>query len=213
MVDTEGGRVYPPSRDRLAFPEFYVEHDRQQAGGDLRGDGHGHARGSPTGDAPQLTKKYFITGPLEYDDTALQRDIANFKRTLDGVDVVDAFLPVVAPASAYWLENEHYASEEEFVFALADVLHQEYKAHRRRRASCSRSTTPCCSTSTTRSSPSGGSVEDYRRWAELRVEALNHALEGIPEDRVRYHVCFGSWHGPHVFDPPLARRDRPRAAA
>ena len=50
----------------------------------------------------------------------------------------------------------------------------------------------------------GGSVEDYRRWAELRVEALNHALTGLPEDRVRYHVCFGSWHGPHVFDPPLA---------
>ena len=50
----------------------------------------------------------------------------------------------------------------------------------------------------------GGSVEDYRRWAELRVEALNHALRGLPEDRIRYHVCWGSWHGPHVFDPPLA---------
>jgi 5-methyltetrahydropteroyltriglutamate--homocysteine methyltransferase len=49
----------------------------------------------------------------------------------------------------------------------------------------------------------GGSVDDYRRWAELRVEATNHALRGIPEDRVRYHVCHGSWHGPHVFDPPL----------
>ena len=49
----------------------------------------------------------------------------------------------------------------------------------------------------------GGSLEDYRRWAELRVEATNHALSGIPEERVRYHVCHGSWHGPHVFDPPL----------
>jgi hypothetical protein len=43
----------------------------------------------------------------------------------------------------------------------------------------------------------------YREWAELRVEALNHALRGIPEDRVRYHVCFGSWHVPHVADAPL----------
>ena len=49
----------------------------------------------------------------------------------------------------------------------------------------------------------GGSWEDYRKWAELRVEALNRALEGLPEDRVRYHVCWGSWHGPHQFDPPL----------
>jgi len=47
-------------------------------------------------------------------------------------------------------------------------------------------------------------VEDYRRWAELRVEATNHALRGVPEERVRYHVCYGSWHGPHAFDPPLA---------
>jgi 5-methyltetrahydropteroyltriglutamate--homocysteine methyltransferase len=50
----------------------------------------------------------------------------------------------------------------------------------------------------------GGSVEDYRRWAELRVEALVHALRGLPEERIRYHVCFGSWHGPHAYDPPLA---------
>jgi 5-methyltetrahydropteroyltriglutamate--homocysteine methyltransferase len=51
---------------------------------------------------------------------------------------------------------------------------------------------------------SGGSIDDYRRWASLRIEALNHALTGIPAERIRYHVCFGSWHGPHAFDPPLA---------
>ena len=50
----------------------------------------------------------------------------------------------------------------------------------------------------------GGSWDDYRKWAQLRVDALNHALRGLPEDRVRYHVCWGSWHGPHVYDPPLA---------
>ena len=49
----------------------------------------------------------------------------------------------------------------------------------------------------------GGSLDDYRKWAQLRVDALNHALRGLPEDRVRYHVCWGSWHGPHVYDPPL----------
>ncbi len=50
----------------------------------------------------------------------------------------------------------------------------------------------------------GGSVDDYRAWAELRVDAPNHALAGIPEERIRYHVCCGSWHVPHAFDPPLA---------
>ena len=70
-----------------------------------------------------------------------------------------------------------------------------------RRASCCRSTTRCsptCSTISSQQSP-----KKYRDWAELRVEALNHALEGIPEDRIRYHICFGSWHVPHVADAQL----------
>jgi 5-methyltetrahydropteroyltriglutamate--homocysteine methyltransferase len=49
----------------------------------------------------------------------------------------------------------------------------------------------------------GQSYDEYRRWAQLRVDALNHALRGLPEDRIRYHICFGSWHGPHAYDPPL----------
>ena len=201
MVDTEGGRVYPPSRDRIAVPDFYVGHDRQQAEEIFEVMGMVMPE-EPDGDSPQLTKKYFVTAPLEYDNTALQRDIANFKQTLEGVEVVDAFMPVVAPASAYWLENEHYATEEEFVFALADVLHQEYKGIVD--AGFLLQVDDAVLLHEYDSILSlGGSVEDYRRWAELRVEALNHALSGLPEDRVRYHVCFGSWHGPHVFDPPL----------
>ena len=138
-----------------------------------------------------------------YDSSALQRDITNFKQALDGVDVVDAFLPVVAPASAYWLDNEHYATEEEFVFALADVLHEEYKAIVD--AGFLLQVDDAVLVHEYDSILSlGGSLEDYRRWAELRVEAPNHALSGIPEERVRYHVCHGSWHGPHVFDPPLS---------
>ena len=201
MVDTEGGRVYPPSRDRIAFPDFYVGHDRQQAEEIFEVMGMVMPE-EPDGDSPQLTKKYFVTAPLEYDNSALQRDIANFKQTLEGVEVVDAFMPVVAPASAYWLENEHYANEEEFVFALADVLHQEYRGIVD--AGFLLQVDDAVLLHEYDSILSlGGAVEDYRRWAELRVEALNHALSGLPEDRVRYHVCFGSWHGPHVFDPPL----------
>jgi 5-methyltetrahydropteroyltriglutamate--homocysteine methyltransferase len=145
---------------------------------------------------------WVCTGPLTYDRTAIERDIANLSAAMEGHPDTRAFLPVVAPASAYWLSNEYYADDEEFVFALADALAEEYRAivdgglllqvddavlmHE-------------CDTIMSR----GGSFEDYRRWAELRVRALNHALRGIPEERIRYHVCFGSWHGPHAFDPPL----------
>jgi 5-methyltetrahydropteroyltriglutamate--homocysteine methyltransferase len=201
MVETEGGRVYPPSRDRLAFPEFYVEHDRQQAAEAFEQMGMVLPDASQEG--PQLTRRFFVTGPLQYDPSALQRDIANFKGSLGGVEVADAFLPVVAPASAYWLDNEHYSSEEEFVFALADVLHEEYKGIVD--AGFQLQVDDAVLVHEYDSILSlGGSIEDYRRWAELRVEATNHALRGLPEERVRYHVCHGSWHGPHVFDPPLA---------
>ncbi len=200
LVPLEGESILPPSRDRLAFPEFYAEHDAAHAR-DVKSrvqvDDDGRAAPSTAG------RYWFCTGPIEYDPAALERDIARFRAALETVDVVDTFLPVVAPASVYWLRNEYYATEEELVFAVADALHEEYKAivdagfllqvddavllHEYDSILAR-----------------GGSVDDYRRWAELRIEALNHALAGIPEERVRYHVCFGSWHGPHVFDPALA---------
>jgi 5-methyltetrahydropteroyltriglutamate--homocysteine methyltransferase len=199
FVPAEGANILPPSRDRLAFPEFYAEHDAEfarQVGDRLR-------LGEQAGAATPMKKEWVCTGPITYDPAALQRDIAHLRAALDGVEAVDAFLPVVAPASVYWLRNEHFATDEEFVFAVADALHEEYRAiveagfllqvddavlmHEYDSVLAL-----------------GGSVEDYRRWASLRVDALVHALRGIPEERVRYHVCFGSWHGPHVYDPPLA---------
>ena len=195
----EGGGRLPPSRDREAFPEFYAQHDAGLARDlvDLVGTAEAEAGSNNKG------KVWVCTGPIVYDGAALHRDVAHFRRALAGVAATDAFMPVVAPASVYWLENEYYPSDEEFVFAIADALHHEYKAivdagfllqvddavlmHEYDSILAL-----------------GGTVEDYRRWAELRVEALNHALAGIPEERIRYHVCFGSWHGPHAFDPPLA---------
>jgi 5-methyltetrahydropteroyltriglutamate--homocysteine methyltransferase len=201
MVETEGGRIYPPSRDRLAYPDFYVEHDRQQA--EEAFESMGMVMPETGEDGPHLTRRYFCTGPLVYNSSALERDIANLKQALAAVDAVDTFLPVVAPASAYWLDNEHYESEEAFVFALADVLREEYT--RIVEAGFLVQVDDAVLVHEYDSVLSeGGSIEDYRKWAELRVEATNHALSGIPEDRVRYHVCYGSWHGPHAFDPPLA---------
>ena len=82
------------------------------------------------------------TGPLRYDPTAVERDIANLRAAVASADVVDTFLPVVAPASAYWLVNEYYASEEEFVFAWPTSWPRS-TATSSTRASCSRSTMPC----------------------------------------------------------------------
>jgi 5-methyltetrahydropteroyltriglutamate--homocysteine methyltransferase len=199
MVPVAGANILPPSRDRQAFPEFYAEHDAafaKEVQTQLK-------LPDPAEGTEAVARMWFCTGPIEYDSSALQRDIANLRAAVGGVSVVDAFLPVVAPASVYWLSNEYYASEEEFVFAVADALREEYRGIVEAGFLLQVDDAVLVHEYDSILSE-GGSVEDYRRWAQLRVDATNHALEGIPEDRVRYHVCHGSWHGPHVFDPPLA---------
>jgi 5-methyltetrahydropteroyltriglutamate--homocysteine methyltransferase len=204
MVPVADGNILPPSRDRIAFPDFYAEHDAEfarQVVNQMR-----ILVGEPdeeTGEpATPQAKRWFCTGPITYDTAALQRDIANFRAALEGLDVTDAFLPVVAPASVYWLDNEYYSSDEEFVFAIADALHEEYSGIVDAGFLVQVDDAVLLHEYDSVLSV-GGSVDDYRSWAELRIEALNHALRGIPEERVRYHVCYGSWHGPHVYDPPL----------
>jgi len=203
LVLEKGVTVMPASRDRLAFPGAYAEIDALEeqstrnstlaAGGALPEDG------AP----PGLSVSWVVTGPLRYDRSALDRDIANLKSALDRHPGASGFLPVVAPASTYWLFNEYYADDEEFMFALADALHEEYQAIVDSGLMLQVDDAVLMHEADTIMSK-GGSWEDYRRWAELRVRALNHALEGIPEEHVRYHVCWGSWHGPHAYDPPLA---------
>jgi 5-methyltetrahydropteroyltriglutamate--homocysteine methyltransferase len=111
---------------------------------------------------------------------------------------------VIAPG---WLDhfifNEYYKSDEDYIFALADALRDEYRAvvdagfDPADRRSGPRATGGTCSSPRCR-------VEDYvERFAKLRIEAVNHALKGIPQDRVRYHLCWGSWHGPHTHDLPI----------
>jgi 5-methyltetrahydropteroyltriglutamate--homocysteine methyltransferase len=193
----------PPSRDRQHFPGAYAQLDaldtaattasNRAAAGD---DGEPRTGGMVT---------WACTGPMSYDRTALDRDIRNFKAALGEAGVspgAGVFLPVVAPASAYWLRNEYYKSDEDFVYAVADVLHEEYKGIIDAGFLLQVDDAVLMHEADSILS-AGGSWEDYRKWAELRVEALNHALAGLPEDRIRYHVCFGSWHGPHAYDPPL----------
>ncbi|HEY1777986.1 MAG TPA: cobalamin-independent methionine synthase II family protein [Solirubrobacteraceae bacterium] len=186
----------PPSRDREAFPGFYREHDEMV-------DRARREAAAKRGESDQVQSHHWVcTGPLTYDPTAVERDIANLRAAAGSVEVTDLFLPVVAPASAYWLANEYYATDEEFVWAVADVLAEEYRhiveAGILLQVDDAVLMHECDSVLAT-----GGSFADYRRWAELRIEALNHALSGLPRDRIRYHVCWGSWHGPHAYDPPL----------
>jgi len=141
---------------------------------------------------------------MTYDRTAIDRDLVNFKVALEGAgkDISETFMPVVAPASAYWLANEHYRTDEEFVYALADVLHEEYQAIIESGAFLQVDDAVLMHEADTMLSR-GQSWEDYRAWARLRVEALNHALRGLPAERIRFHLCWGSWHGPHTTDIPL----------
>ena len=142
------------------------------------------------------------TGPIAYRDHGpLDRAIANLKEAVAQSQPLEAFMTAVAPAStAYDGVNEYYPNERDYVFAIADALREEYVAIHQAGLIVQVDDAVLANMydALTRQSP-----ERYREWAELRVEALNHALEGIPEDRIRYHVCFGSWHLPHISDAPL----------
>jgi 5-methyltetrahydropteroyltriglutamate--homocysteine methyltransferase len=169
-------------------------------GRDLERFGQVIAREMPTALTGRPTEA--CVSPIEYSGhSAIRRAIANFQEALKGVNVVEAFLTAVAPAStAYDGVNEFYPSDKDYIFALAEALRQEYlEIHN----SGLLLQVDDAVLANMYDHYVEQSPEKYRQWAGLRIEALNHALEGIPEDRVRYHVCFGSWHVPHLADAPL----------
>ncbi len=162
---------------------------------------------------PELVEKEFGTTPgsiivylcnaaIEYRDAGpIERDCANLRAALQGQNATEAFITAVAPASAVFNGvNEFYPNERDYIFALADALRQEYLRIVQAGfvVQVDDAVLANMYDHLVQQSP-----QHYRSWAELRVEALNHALRGIPEDRVRYHVCFGSWHLPHISDAPL----------
>lgn len=141
-------------------------------------------------------------GPIWYRDREpIRRTIDNFQAALRAASIEEGFLTAVAPAStAYDGVNEYYPSEKAYVYAIADALREEYLAIHKAGLLLQVDDAVLANMydDLVQTSP-----QHYREWANLRVEALNHALEGIPEERIRYHVCFGSWHVPHVADAPL----------
>jgi 5-methyltetrahydropteroyltriglutamate--homocysteine methyltransferase len=189
-----GGQVLR-GKDFTDFAEFYADAARAQA---LWYMPDGRLR------TPVAPVQWVCTSPITYTgQTALQRDIDNLVGALQGVQVAEAFLPVAAPASVEpGRVNEHYASEEEFVYALADALKVEYDSIVKA-GLLLQVDDAFISYNYDRFFAEWNSTSDYLKHCELRIEALNHALRDVPEDRVRYHICWGSWHGPHSTDVPL----------
>jgi 5-methyltetrahydropteroyltriglutamate--homocysteine methyltransferase len=178
-----GFRPGTPGADRTRFKEFYAELDVRE----------------PMANAKMVA----CIGPVKYiGQDILRRDIDNFKAALKGVKVEEAFMPVVAPSSVLPdRKDEYYKGEEEWLSAVTAAMRTEYRTivdagfilqidDARAATAFDRMVPP-------------GTFEEYRRWLAKFVESLNHALAGIPEDRVRYHVCWGSWPGPHVSDVAL----------
>jgi len=160
-------------------------------------------RGRGYGAAPAPVTHMECTGPLVYaGHAAVQADIQNLRAALQQHPAPDAFLPAIAPgAIEHWLTNRHYPNDEAFLFAIADALHAEYQAIVD--AGFRLQIDDPDLADGWQIYPSM-SVADYQRHAALRIEALNHALRGIPADRVRLHMCWGSYRGPHKYDIPLA---------
>ena len=173
------------SRDRRRFADAYREIE-------------GGAQGGTT-----LMANSMCTGPITYrGSAAVQTDIANFKAALEGQRFEEAFIPAVAPGTIELQRaNHYYRTEEEYLWALADAMKTEYRTIVDA-GFVLQIDDPRMVTEYDSMDPPP-SPEEYRRFATVRIEALNHALAGLPEDRVRYHMCWGSWHGPHTTDAPL----------
>ncbi len=148
------------------------------------------------------TPGHACVGKIVYQgQDSVRRDLANLKSATAAVPVTEAFFTAVAPASVgYDARNEHYATERDYVFAIAAALREEYLEIHKSGVVLQVDDAVLANMydHLVAESPA-----KYREWAQLRIDALNHALAGIPEDRIRYHVCFGSWHVPHVADAPL----------
>ena len=141
-------------------------------------------------------------GPLTYTGhDAIKADIANFQASVRAAGVEEGFMTAVAPGSAYRIPNTYYRSDEEFLYACAEALREEYTAILDA-GLVLQLDDPATATAWDMIDPEP-SVEEYKKFTMIRVEALNHALRGLPQERVRFHLCWGSWHGPHTTDIPM----------
>jgi 5-methyltetrahydropteroyltriglutamate--homocysteine methyltransferase len=186
------------TNDRVDFAEFYAAYEPVQRY-DWSGD-----PAAPLIRLPAPIQFAKFTGPISYKGSAsLQRDIGNFKAALTAAGAAEAFLPTAAPmAVELGQTNPAYKTDEEFVYALADALAEEYKAivDAGFLLQVDDAVLPQWVGAATVKNLDRAEIS---RFSDMRIEALNHALKGIPEDKVRFHICWGSWNGPHTSDAPL----------
>lgn len=173
-------------RDREAFADFYRYATEQGTLFYMPGRRNSMARPS-----------WVCTGPVTYLARAeVERELEVLKSL---VPAEDAFLTATAPASLeVYRRNEFYPSEEDYVFAIADAMRIEYETIAQSGVLLQIDDAWLPALWDRIGIPMG--LEAFRRRCEIRVEALNHALSNIPEEQIRYHLCWGSWHGPHVYD-------------
>jgi 5-methyltetrahydropteroyltriglutamate--homocysteine methyltransferase len=183
------------TRERDEFREFYTDTDRAGTMFFVPGE-------RPV---QPIRERVIATGPIKSKGAAvIGRELQCFKAAIakSGATVDETFVAVLAPG---WLDhfiyNEHYKTEEEYLFALADALRVEYRAVVDA-GFVLQIDDPGLPDWWDMIKPEP-SIADYRKFAKLRIDAVNHALAGIPEESVRYHLCWGSWHGPHTHDIPL----------
>ena len=144
------------------------------------------------------------TGPLGYAGGEMIRtDIANFKTALKAAGVAEGFMTAVAPASCARIGNKYYKTDEELLYACADAMREEYKAIVDA-GIILQLDDPCLAEGWDQVNPEPP-VTEYQKLVTTWIEALNHAIRGLPPERIRLHLCWGSWHGPHVTD--IALRD------
>jgi 5-methyltetrahydropteroyltriglutamate--homocysteine methyltransferase len=188
--------VLTSSRDWIEFGDFY---DKVLKNGTLF-----EQTASVPAQVRARATEWHCRAPIQYTgQQALQREIDALHTALDGLSPADAFLTTTAPASVeVGRTNEYYRTQEEFVFALADALKVEYEAIAAAGFQLQIDDAWLAALWDRIGITMG--LDAYKRYCMMRVEALNHALARVPEDQVRYHLCWGSWHGPHLYDIPLA---------
>ena len=176
------GLPWSGSKEYISFPEFYAATVPQSAN--------------------TRARTFACTGLIAYHGHAqVKTDIENLKAALAGVGVEEAFIPAISPSNVEGRqENTYYATDEEYLFAIADAMHEEYKAIVDA-GFLVQIDDPRLMTYYIMDPRS--TVDECRRWAEVRVEALNHALRGLPRERVRFHTCYGINMGPRVHDMEL----------
>src|SRR5581483_10081039 len=199
-----GERPQGIGKDRRDFADFYAQYDPLSRSMWMPPE----TETRPPSTLGLVTSRtgWVCSGEVKYiGSETLEAELRRFRTALDGKGFAEAFVPAGSPTVfEYGAKNRYYASREEYIFALAEAIHEEYRAIVNA-GFLLQVDAPEMPDEYDRMIGMGDSDADYMKYAELSVEATNVALRGIPEDRVRYHICWGSWNGPHTNDVPLRR--------